>query len=268
METKEKNIELEPIENVVVPVEKKKKSVWPIFIASALVHSVLLLMLLIIVIANAKPKAEDIIVTTQIAEQIEEPFEPDIERAVIKEKVDVPVTTDIQAEPIVTTEETSDHMESENNMETSTAEGTSEGISDSPQVGSGLMGNIGGGGGGGGAFGTRTGGGKKKAILKGGGSKRTESAVDAALRWLVRHQEKDGRWDREKYGNNNDNGGFARHQTEAHEALTGLATLAFLSAGHTPKIGKYKNTVKIAVDWILSKQLADGSFGYSQAYSV
>jgi hypothetical protein len=41
-------------------------------------------------------------------------------------------------------------------------------------------------------------------------------------------------------------------------ALTGLATLAFLGAGHTEKIGKYKDNVKRAVGWIISKQDGDG----------
>lgn len=250
------------------PEEKKRKSALPAFAISAFVHSLLVLITFLVIISTSKPKEEDIIITTELTEEIEEVIEPEVKRDVVKEKVEVVVQTEVQAAPMVTTEETTDHNETDNNMEAETAEGTAEGITDSPQVGSGLMGNIGGGGGGGGTFGTRSGGGKKRALLKGGGSAKTESAVDAALRWLMRHQEKDGRWDREKYGNDNDNGGFARPQTEPHAALTGLATLAFLSAGHTPKLGKYKNTVKLAVDWILSKQQVDGSFGYSQDYSV
>ncbi len=262
------NEQLEPIEQVGEPESKRKKSSFSVFLISATIHSILILLTILIVISTNKPPHEDIIITSQIIDQPEDEVDPEVKRDVVKEKVEVAVETVIETQVTVTTEETTDHNETDNNMEMATAEGTSEAISDSPQVGSGLMGNIGGGGGGGGTFGTRSGGGKKKALLKGGGSAKTESAVDAALRWLMRHQEKDGHWDREKYGNDNDNSGFKRSQTEPHAAITGLATLAFLSAGHTPKIGKYKNTVRNAIEWILSIQKPDGSFGNSQEYSV
>lgn len=247
--------------------EKRKKSGMPAFVFSALIHSVVILITFLVIVSTADPKKEDIIITTALTDEIEEVIDLEEKRDVVKNPVEVVVTTEVQAEPMVTNEETTDHNETENDMEANTAEGTSEGITDSPQVGSGLMGNIGGGGGGGGTFGTRSGGGKKRALLKGGGSAKTESAVDAALRWLKRHQEKDGFWDKNKYGNNNDNSGFARQQTEGHCALTGLATLAFLSAGHTPKIGKYKDTVRKAVDWLIENQKPDGSWGNKEAYS-
>ena len=66
--------------------------------------------------------------------------------------------------------------------------------------------------------------------LRGGGSPGSESAVDAALRWLARHQEADGHWDGAKYeGRKTDPG------------ITGLAVLAFLGAGHTETAGKWKS---------------------------
>jgi hypothetical protein len=235
--------------------QKKKKGILPVFLLSGLIHSILILFLIFIIVSTAKKPTEDIIITTKIAEVKEEEEKPEEKRDIIKTVVEVKVETEIQTQPTVTTEEVSEVQETDNNMELATAEGTNEGISDSPQVGSGLMGNIGGGGGGGGTFGSRSGGGKKKAIMRGGGSAKTESSVDAALRWLMRHQEKDGHWDGVKYGNL----GGDEHSAP-DQAQTGLATLAFLAAGHTPKIGKYKNTVKTAVEWLLSKQNANGSF--------
>lgn len=232
--------------------KEKKKGVIGILMLSGLFHGALLLALLLIVVATSNKSKEDIIFTTELMEEYEEPVVVEEKREVIKEKVDLIVVTDLKVEPIVTNEETSDHNETENNMEIANAEGVSEGISDSPQVGSGLNGNIGGGGGGGGAFGNRTGGGKKAAILKGGGSQKTESSVDAALAWLMRHQEADGHWDGVKYGNS---GVYGKDGD-----MTGLAVLAFLAAGHTPKNGKYKKTVKIGLEWLVSKQNADGSF--------
>ena len=85
-------------------------------------------------------------------------------------------------------------------------------------------------------------------VMRHGGSKATESAVDKALQWLAYHQEADGHWDGQKYG----------ATLSGDAALTGLATLAFLGAGHTEKIGKYKDNVKRAIGWIISKQDASG----------
>ena len=260
--------EIDLVETGAIP-EKKKKSVLPVFLFSGLIHSIMILLLLLIIVSKAQVPKEDLIITTAIVEQTEEEDKPEDKRTVVKQDLDVNIKiTEEQTQPMVTTEEVSDKVETDNNMEVATAERTNEGVSDSPQVGSGLMGNIGGGGGGGGTFGTRTGGGKKKAIMKNGGSAKTESSVDAALKWLMRHQEKDGHWDKNKYGNDNGCGGFARNQTEGHCAVTGLATLAFLSAGHTPRIGKYKNTVKNAIDWLIAQQKPDGSFGNKEAYSA
>lgn len=247
---------------------KRKKNLISIFCISGVFHSLIVLLLVLVVVTSAKPPSEEVIITTELIELKEEIIDPLEKRAVTKEKVDVAVTDEIEVEPVITKEETSEYRETENNMDTNTAEGVDNAIADSPQIGSSIMGNLGGSGGGGGSFGMRMGGGKKKAILKGGGSAKTESSVDAALRWLARHQEKDGHWDKDKYGNDKDNGGFKKNQMDADLALTGLSTLAFLSAGHTPRIGKYKNNVKSALEWILAKQLPDGSFGYTKDYSV
>ena len=76
------------------------------------------------------------------------------------------------------------------------------------------------------------------------------AAVERALNWLARHQESDGRWDGERFQGQN-----------ADAAITGLATLAFLCAGHTQTVGRYKATVRKAVNWIVSQQDADGCIG-------
>ena len=103
-------------------------------------------------------------------------------------------------------------------------------------------------GGGHGSFGQRNGGGRRLMVKRHGGSKATESGVDGALRWLAYHQEADGHWDAKKYG--------ADQKTDT--AVTGLALLAFLGAGHTEKVGEYKGNVQRALAWIKSKQDADG----------
>ena len=68
--------------------------------------------------------------------------------------------------------------------------------------------------------------------------------VDAALRWLADHQHPDGRWDADGFwkmtGKTGDGSGSAVHDV----GVTGLALLAFLGDGHTPKSGTYRAGVK------------------------
>ena len=106
-----------------------------------------------------------------------------------------------------------------------------------------------------GSFGQRNGGGRKLMVKRHGGSKSTENAVDKALQWLAYHQEADGHWDSRKY-----DGGKAVYWNEVKcdTAVTALATLAFLGAGHSEKVGQYKDNVKRAVSWLKSMQDAKG----------
>ena len=101
-----------------------------------------------------------------------------------------------------------------------------------------------------GSFGQRSGGGRRLMVMKHGGSKATESAVDLALEWLARHQEADGRWDHLKHGG----AGQYHGGVTGDAAMTGFALLAFLGAGHTEKIGKYKEHVRRGLLWLLEKQ--------------
>jgi hypothetical protein len=75
--------------------------------------------------------------------------------------------------------------------------------------------------------------------------------VEAALRWLARHQESDGHWDAKKWE--------AGMRTDP--GITGLALLAFLGAGYTENEGKFKDNVRRATNWICSKQEASGRIG-------
>lgn len=70
----------------------------------------------------------------------------------------------------------------------------------------------------------------------------------SSLTWLKQHQEADGSWDARKHG--------ASVKTDT--AVTGLALLAMLGAGHTEKVGAYKECVRKAVAWLKSKQDAEG----------
>jgi hypothetical protein len=110
---------------------------------------------------------------------------------------------------------------------------------------------------------------------QGGASSASEIAVERALDWLHRHQDADGRWD----------GGVARYDDgtaargdddftvhcppgekcfgecaywEADTALSGLALLTFLGAGYTHTEGRYAETVRKGVDYLLRQQQPDG----------
>jgi hypothetical protein len=113
-----------------------------------------------------------------------------------------------------------------------------------------------------GSFGNRSGGGRKLMVKKHGGSAKTEGAVDKALQWLAYHQEADGRWEVEKWMSNKEIrwGGGVEYSRKYVPGVTGLATLAFLGAGNSMRIGAYRENVKHAVAWIMAQQGPDGDF--------
>ena len=113
-----------------------------------------------------------------------------------------------------------------------------------------------------GSFGNRNGGGRKLMVKRHGGGQATENAVAKALRWLAYHQEPDGHWDTRKY-EGSDKWGMKDGHVDA--GVTGLALLAFLGAGHTEKIGEYRDNVRRAVAWIISQQDKDGFIGRKYA---
>jgi hypothetical protein len=119
---------------------------------------------------------------------------------------------------------------------------------------------VGGGGlaGGGGKFGGRGGG--------GGGGTPYNRAVDDALKWLANHQSPDGYWscaafDTEcgKLGNDTVCDGTGSPQFDV--GITALSLLAFLGHGDTHKSGKWKNTVKKGLKYLVDVQQTDGNFG-------
>lgn len=102
-----------------------------------------------------------------------------------------------------------------------------------------------------GSFGNRSGGGRRLMVKRGGGSPITEGSVDRALEWLARNQEPDGRWDAAKHG-----------ASKTYDAgATGIALLAFLGAGHSEKVGKYKQNVQQGVYWLIEHMNEQGEWG-------
>jgi len=85
-----------------------------------------------------------------------------------------------------------------------------------------------------------------------GGSEGSEAGIGAALAWLVKVQEADGRWDTMEFGakGNYDQGG------------TGLALLCFYGWGerHDQEC-KYQQNVQRGLDWLLKQQKENGNLG-------
>ncbi len=228
----------------------------PIWLISITFHALLLFILSCIIFAMPEKKRADIVVSTDITTEEEEPFDPKKERKLFKDKTDVVVDSDIDAPPVIVDEDVpvDDHFETDNNMDMNSALGDEDAISDIPLSGKGIVGTIGVGGGGGGTFGNRMGGGRRRCVMQGGGSRGSESAVNAALRWLARHQEQSGQWDCQKYGG-------SQKPAQGDPAVTGMALLAFLGAGHTEYVGKFRDTVRRSVQWLVKNQKPNGQWG-------
>jgi hypothetical protein len=236
----------------------------PWWVISGAFHGLLLLLVTLISMAMVHPLANDVIVTTSLEKAMPPEYDEKKPRDVFKNQVESPEDLPPTEHPMVTHEEVevADHNETADEMDNASAKGDSaDAISDVPLGGVGFVASIGLGGGGGGKFGQRSGGGRRRLVAVGGGGKATESAVEAALRWLARHQEADGHWDSQKYGADKD----------CDIADTGFALLAFLGAGHTEKVGQYKDNVRRAVAWLKAQQNGDGRFsanGYQHAIAA
>lgn len=98
-----------------------------------------------------------------------------------------------------------------------------------------------------------------------GASSESERAVKLALKWLAASQESDGRWSATnheggyelKTGGQDRQGAGARADT----AMTGLALLTFLAAGHTHREGDYDTTVRRGLEYLIRVQRSDGGLG-------
>ncbi|MCL2104587.1 MAG: terpene cyclase/mutase family protein [Kiritimatiellaeota bacterium] len=90
---------------------------------------------------------------------------------------------------------------------------------------------------------TRNTGARGGLLSKGGGNPQTEAAVLRALRWLKLKQNADGSWSNNRI------------------AMTGLAILTFLAHNEMPGDSEeFGETVQKGLEYLLSKQKADGKF--------
>ncbi len=98
-----------------------------------------------------------------------------------------------------------------------------------------------------------------------GATPELETAVKAGLQWLADHQEPDGRWSPRKHEGGREileagrdrQGAGARADT----GITALAILAFAGSGNTHLEGPHRISVRRGVEFLLSKQDAQGTLG-------
>jgi hypothetical protein len=102
---------------------------------------------------------------------------------------------------------------------------------------------------------------RAKTVRKYGGNRSTEAAVEAALRWLSAHQNRDGSWswghtlgDRcSNYANPGDK--------QSKMGATGMALLPFLGAGYTHQEGKYKDAVRKGLKYLVGNMIVANNAG-------
>jgi serine/threonine protein kinase len=97
---------------------------------------------------------------------------------------------------------------------------------------------------------------RAELLRGGGGNEQSEAAVDLGLQWLVRNQLGNGSWTLAGYDPD-----YGTMGAGSDIAGTALAVLPLLGAGHTPKDGKFAPNVDRGLNYLLSKQKADGDFG-------
>jgi hypothetical protein len=95
-----------------------------------------------------------------------------------------------------------------------------------------------------------------------GADAETEAAVEKGLAWLARAQSSDGSWIASLHGAGTETRalGEYRHGTgaRADTGISGLALLAFLSAGHTHRAGEYRPVVAAGLNYLVRAQLPSG----------
>lgn len=102
---------------------------------------------------------------------------------------------------------------------------------------------------------------RERSLVEEGGNERSELAVAMGLKWIAKHQNRDGSWSLEAFPEAGDCGGrctaagFLRSDTGG----TALALLPFLGAGHTHRDGDYQQAVDDGLNFLIRSQGPSGS---------
>ncbi len=232
----------------------------PWWAISLSIHLVVILIIMPMIECKGPSKIPPIKLKASIEPAPEEELE-DEEKDLEESKVEDPDTPPVK-DPVDSDQPPADHNETADEEDFKEAKGQDDANSDAQMQGKFNNDAIGMGGGAGGTFGGRRGG-RMNLARRGGGGRRTENAVLAGLIWLRNHQSADGKWDGDGFQaqcKKNTCSGVAKLGW-VDPGLTGLATLAFLGAGHTHRFGRFKETVKKAIRYLMKVQSADGLVG-------
>ena len=204
----------------------------------------------------------------RVTPEVKPPADRRLLESSIDLKLDAADTVAPKSDLILTADLTSSEDETETDSPVPKSN-NEEAIASAEMGGPGVFMTLGVGGPSAGAFGRRHGSGHKRAVSAGGGSRRSEGAVNAALRWFKRHQSPNGMWDAERYFQNCteevkcEPGSLENYAAEqVNVAMTGYALLAFLGSGYDHRSpNTYKMVVRKGLDYLLSAQKPDGLLG-------
>ena len=88
-------------------------------------------------------------------------------------------------------------------------------------------------------------------------AQRWPAAVDAGLAWLSTHQDEDGRWNADEFMEHDREGAVCDGPGHAlvDVGVTALAVMAFLGNGHSPSGGRYAQTIRHGVQWLMAQRI-------------
>lgn len=130
------------------------------------------------------------------------------------------------------------------------------------------------------AWSERAGGARRRNVGRYGGSRASEYAVEAGLRWLVRHQHPAGYWDGDGYHQLCQPGmapcvpsaaspGGDLETTGGDLATTAWAMLAVMGAGYDHQSpNKHRRVMQAAMAWLLPQQGDAGQFGSIETHAL
>lgn len=102
---------------------------------------------------------------------------------------------------------------------------------------------------------------RAKLAASEGGNAASEKAVEDGLKWMAKHQDKDGSWSLDAFSQTGScDGQCGDPGALSNTAGTGFGLLPFLGAGYTHKNGKYKDTVNKGLEWLIADQTKEGAF--------
>ncbi|MCA9241200.1 MAG: hypothetical protein KDA37_13415 [Planctomycetales bacterium] len=112
-----------------------------------------------------------------------------------------------------------------------------------------------------------------RLIREEGGDSFTEDAVAMALAWLATAQSPDGRWDADRWSAGRERREILGHSRtgvglNADTAMTSLALLTLMGAGHTHLEGPFAEVLRDGLSYLMRTQGADGNlFGAASPYA-